>query len=289
MSVFVPTTHAHAFAVAALGVVVLSPDALMIKALSIDVWSLVFYRNAFLLTFLLAVVFARRTDGAVDVAHRLGGAGVLAGVLYGLSALCFILSMRQTTAANAVVILGAMPMAAAVMRRVFLKKATPMRTWIAAAAVLAALAYLSTSEMGQADLWGMLAAVGAMVFYSGHVTVLSAHPHMDRVAVLAVGAGGAAIAGLALAANLTVTATELGLLAVLGIVVVGGAHMAFGLATRILSGPEVSLIVLLEMILGPLWVWLVLAEVPAQATVSAGGVIAVSVAIHSVLALRTRR
>lgn len=298
MRVVSPSRQVQAFGVAALGVVVLSPDALMIKILNVDLWSLVFYRNVFLAIFVLAVYFVRRRSAISDVDGGLGGhsdlvgAGGLAGALYGLSAICFVLAVRQTTAANAVVILGALPMTAAVMRRVFLKQSTPWRTWVAAVSVMTALAYLGAAEFGKADLWGVVAACGAMLFYSGHVTILSARPQLDRVAVLGVGAALAAVLAVLMATNLAVslvlTPTQLGLLAVLGVVVVGGAHMAFGMATRILSGPEVALVILLEMVLGPFWVWLALGEVPAQATVLAGAVIAISVGLHGVISLRVK-
>jgi len=304
MRVVSPSRQVQAFGVAALGVVVLSPDALMIKILNVDLWSLVFYRNVFLAIFVLAVYFVRRRSAISDVGgglvgvgglgghSDLVGAGGLAGALYGLSAICFVLAVRQTTAANAVVILGALPMAAAVMRRVFLKQSTPWRTWVAAASVMTALAYLGAAEFGKADLWGVVAACGAMLLYSGHVTILSARPQLDRVAVLGVGAALAAVLAVLMATNLAVslvlTPTQLGLLAVLGVVVVGGAHMAFGMATRVLSGPEVALVILLEMVLGPFWVWLALGEVPAQDTVLVGAAIAISVGLHGVISLRVK-
>ncbi|TNF49572.1 MAG: EamA/RhaT family transporter, partial [Deltaproteobacteria bacterium] len=49
---------------------------------------------------------------------------------------------------------------------------------------------------------------------------------------------------------------------------------------RFLPAPEVSLILLTETILGPIWVWLALNEVPQATTLVAGALIISTLAVH---------
>ncbi len=284
-----PPGHARALALAVGGIVLLSPDALLIKLISADLWTVVFYRNLFLLLFVVGLIGVTRRAGAV---RGLGLPGLVAGLLYAASTLCFVASIRHTTAANTLVVLGAIPMIAALMRWGLLGRREPPRTWFAAMVVMAALAGLGASGFAGDHLLGIGLAGGTALCMAGYLTLLAAKPSLDRAAALGVGALVALPIGAVLAPGLAVTAPDLGLLAILGSAVVGGSFVAFGIATRTLSGAEVGLVMLLEMALGPLFVWIGLGEVPDRATVAAGLVIAATVAVHSWLGLgrvRSRR
>ena len=58
------------------------------------------------------------------------------------------------------------------------------------------------------------------------------------------------------------------------------------IAPRYISAPEVNLFFLLEVILGPIWVWLIIKEQPSIQTIIGGSVIIITIAIHSFLALK---
>ncbi len=56
-------------------------------------------------------------------------------------------------------------------------------------------------------------------------------------------------------------------------------------ASKSLSAPEISLLALLEVLLGPIWAWLGAGEVPAQATVIGGAVVLLALVFNEVAAL----
>ena len=60
------------------------------------------------------------------------------------------------------------------------------------------------------------------------------------------------------------------------------------LSPRYISAPEVSLIMRLEVLLAPFWVWLVLGEVPSIQTLIGGAIILASLTLLSVLSMRSR-
>ena len=49
-----------------------------------------------------------------------------------------------------------------------------------------------------------------------------------------------------------------------------------------------SLLILLEAVLGPFWVWVVLGEEPTTAALIGGGVVLATLALHSLWGLRHR-
>ena len=56
--------------------------------------------------------------------------------------------------------------------------------------------------------------------------------------------------------------------------------------SRFITAAEVNLFFLLETILGPLWVWMVIKEQPSPETIYGGIVIIITIAIHSLLAIK---
>ena len=62
------------------------------------------------------------------------------------------------------------------------------------------------------------------------------------------------------------------LLAVLGLTQIGLGFVFLTIGSRLIPAGEVALITLLEVVLGPLWVWAFLSERPSTATL-VGGVI----------------
>ena len=58
---------------------------------------------------------------------------------------------------------------------------------------------------------------------------------------------------------------------------------------KLISAPEVSLIMLLETVLGPFWVWLVLSERPLPQTLIGGGLVVTAILVNTWLGFRSRR
>jgi drug/metabolite transporter (DMT)-like permease len=70
---------------------------------------------------------------------------------------------------------------------------------------------------------------------------------------------------------------DLLLLVSLGIGQVGLGFVLLTLGARLIPAAEIALLSLLEVALGPLWVWLARGEIPAPATLAGGCVILLAV------------
>jgi drug/metabolite transporter (DMT)-like permease len=104
---------------------------------------------------------------------------------------------------------------------------------------------------------------------------------------MALGGLVAALLALPLASPLTATASDFRYLAISGLVVLPLGFGLLAVAPRYIPGAEVALITLLEAVLGPLWVWLALGEVPAPAAVLGGSIVIGALAFNSVAMLRS--
>jgi drug/metabolite transporter (DMT)-like permease len=103
--------------------------------------------------------------------------------------------------------------------------------------------------------------------------------------------GGLITAGIALAMAPTVaiSGADRLWLPLLVLLVVPLSFVLISTGPRYLPAPEVGLLMLLETILGPLWVWLVLQEAPATASLVGGAIIVLTLATNAWLGLQEQR
>jgi drug/metabolite transporter (DMT)-like permease len=131
------------------------------------------------------------------------------------------------------------------------------------------------------DLFALLYAGCLAAYY-----VALRHCAPDQL--LAVVAAGGLLSGLMAWPMAEPTITSFGdfwLLLGLGVIVVPASTMLLSFGTKHLPAPDITLIMMLEMLLAPLWVWLALGESPAPATVAGGILIMFTVVGHSYVAL----
>jgi drug/metabolite transporter (DMT)-like permease len=96
---------------------------------------------------------------------------------------------------------------------------------------------------------------------------------LSQVAVFALAAPFAQVAD--------VGALDVTLFAVLGIAQIGLGFIFLTIGARLIPAGEVALITLLEIVLGPLWVWLFLSEGPSAATLAGGLIVLGAVLVQS--------
>lgn len=277
--------HLHGLALCAIGVVVISPDALIVRSVDANAWTTVAWRGIFTVVGTVALLrFLRPVDG--HRSWRPTGPHVFAGALFAAASIAFVSALDRTDAASVLVIIAAGPLIASVLGRVVLHQRAAARTWLTGIAVVAGLSLILGGSIGQGDLDGDLLALAGATCFAGYLTVSRAARPADMTPAIAIGGVGAAIVGAIAGADVSIGASDLLLLALLGIVILPISLTLITRATRHVPAPEVNLVALLETLLGPLWVWLVIGERPS-AEVLAGGVLVVgAVTIHSALALR---
>jgi drug/metabolite transporter (DMT)-like permease len=75
-------------------------------------------------------------------------------------------------------------------------------------------------------------------------------------------------------------------MALLGVFQLGLPCMLLIRAAKFLSPAEISLLSLLEVLLGPLWVWWGVGEMPSQATIVGGSIVLLGLVLHEVAPMR---
>ena len=281
-----PSSHLKGLLLTGAGILVLSPDSLLVRLIGTDVWTLLFWRGLLLFAALFLPLCLHRRRQMVDACRRTGKAGLLAGALLAGSTLCFVQALTHTTVANTLIIIGAGPLAAALLGRLFLGEPVATRTYLAIGAALGGIWITVSGDLEGGRFLGNLCAGGTALSSAGYLVVLRRTRGVDMTPAVALGGLLAAVVAFPLATPLAVTAADTVYLGLLGLLVLPVSFYLISLGPRYLPAPEVNLILLLEIVLGPYWVWLFLGEIPATRALIGGMVVLATLIAHSVVGLR---
>lgn len=235
-------------------------------------FELVFWRSLFAFLFVALALLALRRNPL-----RMGWPGVLSGALWGVMFTAFMIALSLTSTANSLVVMSLAPLLTALLARAFLDDPIPMGTWLAVAAAACGIAWMFGSDLTAhtaRDLTGMLVALSIPLASAVNViTLRTVATTLDLRPAVMLGGAISCLIALPLAVPFQASGKDIALLAFLGIFQLGLPCMLLVVASRVLLAPEIALIGLLEVVLGPLWAWLGAGEVPARATLTGGAIV----------------
>lgn len=274
-----------------MGIILISPDTLVLRLVNEDKWIMLFWRN--LLPSIVLIGFAlyihkQKIFSEIRYNFHLGIASAL---LFAVSSICFVTAVTLTSVANTLVIVSSSPLFAAAWSYCLMREKLPARTWITIAVAAAAILIIVQGSSGSSSLSGDLIALCAACLLAGHLSVVRMAGNKDMVPFVALSGLLVAIAAWwatpdAASLWLELETNDWWLMLGLGIILLPLSYVLLTLAPRYVASAEVSLIILLEAVLGPLFVWWALDEIPNVFTFIGGVILLGTMVIYSLLTLR---
>jgi drug/metabolite transporter (DMT)-like permease len=251
----------------------------------------VFWRSLFAFVFVAAALLLARKHPWRAV-HAAGLPGLVSAAMWAVMFTAFLFALSLTSTANALVMMSVSPLLTALFARLVLSDPVPARTWLAAIAAAVGIAWMFAHEIGGTharDVAGMLIALLVPVAAAANVITLRATAaRLDLVPAVMMGAALSCLLALPFAGSFSASTRDVALLAFLGLFQLGLPCMLLVFASRSLLAPEMALLGLLEVVLGPLWAWLGAGEVPARGTLVGGAVVLAALAANELAALKLR-
>jgi drug/metabolite transporter (DMT)-like permease len=254
-------------------------------------FEITFWRSFFSAIFVAgALIWQQGAVRAVTTVLAVGRLGVLSGLMWAVMFTCFMIALTKTTVANTLVMMSISPLLTALLAWLVLNQSIPLRTWCAIAVALVGVLWMFMHGMHDASgphLLGMLIALAVPVAAAINLIAIKKAGHsIDLVPAVLLGSVFSAALVLPLAWPLAGSARDVAILAVLGFFQLGLPCMMMVKATRSLSAPEISLLALLEVLLGPIWAWLGAGEIPAQQTLAGGAVVMAALVFNALSAMK---
>ena len=264
-------------------------------------FEITFWRSAFNALALVVLLLLLRGPVRLWATLRSGGRALwLSGVCWSVMFTAFMVALTLTSVANVLVTMALGPLFTALLSRAALGHRLELRTWwaIALAGVGVAWMHGSNVQGGNARQWlGTLVALAVPVAGAVNWTLLQhlktraagGAAAQDMLPAVLLGALISAAVTLPLAWPLNASTHDVGWLALLGVVQLAIPCLLAVAAARVLSGPEVSLLALLEVVFGVAWAWLGAGESPTLGVLGGGALVLLALAGNELLALRRAR
>jgi drug/metabolite transporter (DMT)-like permease len=273
------------------GVLILSTDALLIRASGAEGFRAAFWRALFTLISLFVIfVIQRRRRWITDM--KAGGRAILfPAFLWGASGVTFAIGVNYSGAAIPLVMLSLAPFFASAHAYLLYRTKPHPLTLVAAGGAIAGIVYMYWSQLGDVGLDDLFVTVWTPLFMGMNLSYMREHPKLDRFAICTLGGVFGTLIALALARGaVAVSISELRPLLVLGGLVIPFAQVSISSGTRFIPAAESALIASLETVLGILYVWLFLKEAPSSHTLIGGVIVFGCIIFNTVVqAYRVKR
>jgi drug/metabolite transporter (DMT)-like permease len=211
--------------------------------------------------------------------RAIGHGGIAIVALLAVSSASFLVALNHAPVANVLFMQALAPIIAAALGTL-LGEPVSRRTWLAMAVALAGVAVMvggpgGASWLGQGLSLLMAISFAATLVITRHRRDVSMAPAtcLSQIVVFAAAAPFAHVAQIG--------AKDVTLLATLGICQIGLGFVLLTIGGRLIPAGEVALITLLEIVLGPIWVWAFLSEQPAAATLAGGAIVLAAVLLQA--------
>ncbi len=248
-------------------------------------WAILFWRSAGMLPVLaLWIGFASRGSILSEI-RAVGWAGVLGGLGLVMAFSGAIYAFQATSVANAVLLFAASPFCAAILGRVFLGEAVSGLTWFAI--VLAALGILVMVGGGLAGgaMDGNIAALASALGFAVFTVTLRWGKLANMLPAVALGGFFSMIAGaialVILGKAVLIPLPEIAISTLMGAVTLTGGMLLYTLGSKVVPAAQATLLSLVEVLLAPLWVWLLLDETVSRGTLIGGAVLLAAVLLNA--------
>ncbi|MEO8719014.1 MAG: DMT family transporter [Burkholderiales bacterium] len=260
---------------------------------SAGAFEMAFWRSSFAAVFVFFALLFLQDRRPWDTLREAGVPGLVSGAMWAVMFTCFIVALTLTTVANVLVVSSLGPLCTALLAFFMLREPIPGRSWLAIVAARLGMGAMFGAGFSADDprhVAGLALALTIPIAGAINIVVLrKSAAHLDLMPAVMLGALISAAVTLPFALPWMASARDFAVLAALGIFQLGVPCLMLVLAAGKLTAPEIALLALLEVILGPLWTWLGAGEVPAGSTLAGGAIVLAALAGNEAAALAERK
>jgi drug/metabolite transporter, DME family len=246
-----------------LAAILWSLAGIFIKFLLLPPLTIVFYRSLFASLFF--AFFVRKSNAVPKIAL------LVSALAYTAAISAFVSANKITTAANAIALQYTAPMFVFVIVHFLFGEKIIGTSWLSLALGMLGIAVIGAGSAGQPDAAGVMIALLSGLLFSIYMVSLRFLKEFNPGTLTFLNNLVCCLILLPLVGSeLSLSLKEGWIVAVMGVVQLGIPYWLFSKGLEQVSVQEASLIVLIEPVLNPLWVALIVGELPSGATLIGG-------------------
>ena len=246
-----------------------------------DIWQILLIRSLFFMIALTAFLFLTYKKNTINIIKKSGFPAIVAGLFLSLSFVAYVVAMSKTTVANVVFIISTQTIFLALFGFLFLKEKITLKGLIAITLAFVGMLVMVGDSINQGTLFGNIVAFAIPINFTILVMIIRKFPDLDMVPAIFYSGIFSGIYGLLLASNLTFSSNDIIMGFLLGVPQLAFGFICVTIGTKTTKAVTVGLLMLLETIFAPIWVWIFLNEVPPISVFMGGAIIISAVILKS--------
>ena len=246
-----------------------------------DMWQILLIRSLFFVITLIIFLVLTYGINTTEIVKRSGFPAIVAGLFLSLSFVAYIAAMSMTTVANVVFIISTQTIFLAIFGYLFLKEKISLKGFIAIFLALIGMIVMVGNSINQGTLLGNVISFAIPINFTILVMIIRKFPELDMIPAIFYSGIFSGIYGLFLSSSLTFSMNDIIMGFLLGVPQLAFGFICVTIGTKTTQAVTVGLLMLLETIFAPIWVWIFLNEVPPSSVLIGGFIIISAVVLKS--------
>ena len=264
-----------------LGVFIMSLESLFIKFTNISSFLFSFYIGIFMFASMASTFLFKDFDYLKKALKTSFPFLLICSTFMALSNIFFITAVKTTTVANVVIIFSTSALFTALVAFLLFKEKPRKNVFIASFFMFIGLFIIFNDNLGIGSMEGNIYAILCTVFFSISFVLLSRFKEMNRLVITAFSGIILSLIAWFFVDDLAIDSKTLVIVMVMGLLITPISRVLLGVGAKYIRASEVSLLMLIETVMAPIWVWIFLNEVPSIYTFIGGSVIIVTLIVNS--------
>ena len=270
-----------------LGAICLSFGGIIIKSFDgANLWQILFWRQFFFTITVATYLFYIYKKNFFSAFYKSGLPGFVGGLFLGVGFAAYVFAMYYTTVANTLFIITTETIFLAFFGYIFLKEKINLITFISILLGMSGVLIIvgsSLSIQNNEQFLGNIVAFIMPISFAVLIIIVRKYPKVDMIPSQFVAGTFAAIIGYLVAGKLLVLPNDIFLGFLAGTFQIGFGFILITLGSRSTPAATVGVLMLTEAVLGPIWAWVFINEVPPITVITGGSIIILAIVFEFIL------
>lgn len=280
------TNNAKGLALTSLGVFIMSLESLFIKFTTISPFLFSFYIGIFMFISMISTFIFKEKAVLKKALNTNLLMLIVCAILMGTSNIFFITAVKTTTVANVVIIFSTAALFSALFAYLFYREKITKNIIVASFFMFVGLFIIFNDKLEIGSIEGNIYALLCTAFFATSYVILSRYKEMDRFILTAFSGLALSMIAFFFCDDLSIDFKTLAVVMIMGLLISPISRVFLGNGAKYISASEVSLLMIIETIMAPIWVWIFLDEVPSSYTFIGGSIIIATLIANSIYTLK---
>ena len=263
------------------GALSLSFGGLIVKSFEgATLWQILFWRSLFFSLTVLTFLIITYKSKVLKSFYESGLPGFIGGLILSIGFCGYVFAMYNTTVANTNFIISLQILFLAIFGFFFLKEKINLITLISIILAMSGVLLMVGNSLSPGELSGNLAAFTMPITFAVLIMIVRKFPSVDMVPAQFVAGVSSCLIGLSLSPTIMISPHDIFLGFLAGFFQIGFGFIFITIGARTTPSAMVGIIMLSESVLGPIWAFLFVNEIPSLYGLIGGAIILFAVLLQ---------